>query len=104
MNPRITPQRPAQITVVTAPGCHFCEDARQTLSQLAADGAAIEVELVEATSPAGLALLAAHRPPLNPLVLVDGTYFSGGRLPRRKLQALLDRRAAQSLAGVNSRG
>jgi hypothetical protein len=89
---------------VTAPGCHFCEDAHQALSHLAADGAAIEVELVEATSPAGLALLAEHRPPMNPLVLVDGDYFSAGRLPIRKLRALLGRHEAVTVMGVNSRG
>jgi len=90
MSPGTNLQRPPRITLVTAPGCHFCEDAHQTLTRLAADGAALELELVEATSPAGLALLAEHRPPMNPLVLVDGDYFSAGRLPRRKLQALLD--------------
>jgi glutaredoxin len=88
MSPGTNQQRPPRITVVTTPGCHFCEDAHQVLTQLA-DGAAIELELVEATSPAGLALLAQHRPPMNPLVIVDGTYFSAGRLPRRKLQTLL---------------
>lgn len=93
MSPRTNQQRPHRVTLVTAPGCHFCEDAHQTLTRLAADGAALELELVEATSPAGLALLAEHRPPMNPLVLFDGAYFSAGRLPRRKLQALLDTRS-----------
>ncbi len=83
-------QHPHRITLVTAPGCHLCEDAHQALTRLAADGADLDIELVEATSPAGLALLAAHRPPMNPLVLLDGDYFSAGRFPRRKLQALLD--------------
>jgi hypothetical protein len=94
----------AHLTVVIAPGCHFCEDAQAALAELAAGGAGFDFELVEATSPAGLALLAQHRPPMNPLVLVDGGYFSAGRLPRRKLQALLDRRSAGSLAEVSPRG
>jgi hypothetical protein len=89
MSPGTDLQSPTHITLVTAPGCHFCEDAHQALTHLAADGAAVELELVEATSPAGLALLAQHRPPMNPLVLVDGAYFSAGRLPHRKLHALL---------------
>ena len=97
-------QRSTRITLITAPGCHFCDDARQALTQLAAEGAAIKLQLVEATSPAGLALLAEHRPPMNPLVLIDGTYFSAGRLPRRKLQALLDRRSAKYPAEVIPRG
>lgn len=96
--------RSTRITLVTAPGCHFCDDAQHVLSQLKTAGAAIELEHVEATSPAGLALLAEHRPPMNPLVIVDGSYFSAGRLPRRKLQTLLDRRSAGSLAEVSPRG
>jgi glutaredoxin len=82
----------ATVTVVTAPGCHFCDDARQVLGAMADAGAPIRVDLVEATSPAGRDLLAAHRPAMNPLVLVDGAWFSAGRLPRRKLEALLARR------------
>lgn len=89
MSPGTNPQPPPHITLVTAPGCHFCEDARKALTGIMAEGTALHLELVEATSPAGLALLALHRPPMNPLVLVDGNYFSAGRLPRRKLQALL---------------
>lgn len=90
MSPGTNSQRRRRITLVTAPGCHLCEDAHQVLTRLGADGAELDIEVVEATSPAGLALLAAHRPPMNPLVLVDGAYFSAGRLPRRKLQALID--------------
>ena len=104
MSPGTNQQRPPRITVVTTPGCHFCEDAHQVLTQLAADGAAIDCELVEATSPAGLALLAQHRPPMNPLVLVDGTYFSAGRLPRRKLQTLLASKSTQPESMVARHG
>ena len=96
MSPGSTIQPPTHITVVTAPGCHYCADAHQTLTQLAADGAAVEVEVVEAISAAGLALLATHRPAMNPLVLVDGAYFSAGRLPRRKLEALLTKKATST--------
>ncbi len=82
------------VTVVTSPGCHFCHDAEQILEELAGQDATIRVDLVEATTDAGRALLTEHRPTMNPLVLVDGAYFSAGRLPRRKLQHLLDHRAA----------
>lgn len=97
-------QRSTRITVVTAPGCHFCDDARNTLTQMATEGAVITVTLVEATSPYGLALLAEHRPPMNPLVIVDGRYFSAGRLPRRKLQAFLNRRSVATLTEVSHHG
>ena len=62
-----TNQRTTRLTLVTVPGCHFCEDAHQALSELAANGVAIELEVVEGTSPVGLALLAKHRPAMNPL-------------------------------------
>ncbi len=82
-----------QITVVVAAGCHFCDDAQEGLAHLQQQGHPLTVDLVEATSPEGAALLAAHRPAMNPLVLVDGQYFSAGRLPRRKLEAILQQRA-----------
>lgn len=90
----------ATVTVVTAPGCHFCNDARQVLGAMADAGAPLRIELVDATSPAGRDLLAAHRPAMNPLVFVDGAWFSAGRLPRRKLQALLARRETANTGEV----
>jgi hypothetical protein len=76
------------ITVVHAPACHFCSDAQDALTELGPD-LPVRVELVEAGSDAGQALVGAHRPTMFPLVLVDGAFFSQGRLPRRKLRALL---------------
>lgn len=93
---------PTQITVVTAPGCHFCEEAQDVLSRLHEQGHRLEVHLVEAASAEGAALLATHRPAMNPLVLLGGQYFSAGRLPRRKLEAYL-RQDARVLK-VDSRG
>ena len=77
------------LTLVTAPGCHFCDEAEQAVTELMAGGAPLRLRTVEAASPEGRALLRTHRPAMNPLVLVDGAYFSAGRLPRRKLQGLL---------------
>lgn len=79
---------PTIITLVHAPACHFCVDAQDALDELARQHP-IVVELVDADSDAGQRLLATHRPTMFPLVLVDGRLFSVGRLPRRKLQALL---------------
>ncbi len=93
-----TPAATIRITLVTAAGCHFCDDAHQVLAQFAADDPTIEVETIEAQAPAGAQLLAQHRAPMNPLVLVDGCYFSAGRLPRRKLEALLARRTRAGVA------
>ncbi|WNM23934.1 glutaredoxin [Demequina capsici] len=88
-----------QITLVQSPACHFCEDAAETLSALA-QSFPIEVAQVPLESPLGSRLVAAHRPALNPLVLVDGEYFSAGRLPRKKLTRLLERRAATAAVEV----
>ena len=79
-----TPTGTVRITVVPAPACHFCDDADRTLSELASTFA-FETEHVPAASVEGQRLIATHRPALAPLVLVDGRYFSSGRLPGKKL-------------------
>jgi hypothetical protein len=76
------------ITLVHAPACHFCADAQVALTDLGREYP-ILVDRVEADSVAGQALVGAHRAGMFPLVLVDGAFFSAGRLPRRKLRALL---------------
>jgi len=83
----------ATITVVTAPACPLCADAQAALAELGRD-VPVRVDLVAADSDAGQALVGAHRPAMFPLVLVDGAFFSTGRLPRRKLHALLAARPA----------
>ena len=93
---------PTAITLVTAPGCHFCEDAHKTLTELTHRDPSLALQLVEAATPLGTALITEHRPAMNPLVLVDGRYFSAGRLPRRKLEALLARRESVAAGGVRN--
>jgi hypothetical protein len=86
------------VTLVHAPACHFCEDARTALAEFEREHD-LAVELFEADSDEGRDLVARHRPAMFPLVLVDGAYFSVGRLPQGKLRALL---AAPSGVGVRS--
>jgi glutaredoxin len=83
------------ITLVHAPACHFCADAQDALAEMG-EQLPITVELVEAESPEGEELVGEHRPAMFPLVLVDGEFFSVGRLPRRKLRALLEKRTVGS--------
>ena len=85
----VLPRSPAQVTVVHAPACHFCEDAEAQLAGLA-QRFAMEVRRVELDSPEGRDLVARHRPAMNPLVLIEGQFFSSGRLPRKKLSRLLE--------------
>ena len=86
----------AVITVVHSPACHFCDDAQRVLAEFAAEYP-LAVELVDAGEPRGQALVAVHRAPMFPLVLVDGVFFSVGRLPRKKLRKVL---AARNVAAV----
>ena len=83
--------RPAQVTVVHSPACHFCDDAENALYAMSTEYA-MEISVVYIDSPAGAELVARHRPAMNPLVLVDGEFFSSGRLPRKKLVKVLERR------------
>jgi alkyl hydroperoxide reductase subunit AhpF len=78
------------ITVVHTSACHSCVHALETLAGL---GDEIQLDPISADSAAGKALVATHRPTMFPLVLVDGSFFSQGRLPRAKLRALLARQA-----------
>jgi hypothetical protein len=78
------------ILLVTSPGCHLCEDARTGLAELAA-AFAVDVREADALSPEGATAVERHRPAMWPLVLVDGTFFSSGRLPRAKLRRVLER-------------
>jgi glutaredoxin len=84
--------RDVEVTVVHAPACHFCDDAERALATLA-ERFSLTVRTVDIESAEGRDLLATHRPAMNPLVLVDGVFFSAGRLPRRKLEKLLTGRA-----------
>jgi glutaredoxin len=86
------------VTLIHAPACHFCHDARRALSEFERDYD-LAVELVAADSDEGQDLIARHRPAMFPLVLVDGAFFSVGRLPRGKLRALL---VAQMTAGARA--
>lgn len=86
-----------RVTLVESEACHFCEDALRALDDLARDHDFV-LDIVELRSPAGQALAQRHRPALTPLVLVDGEFFSHGRLPRRKLARLLIERHADAIA------
>lgn len=76
------------VTLLTTEACHLCEDANAELLQRVVRGH-IVLEHVTAGSAGGQALLARHRPAMFPLVLLNGAFFSAGRLPRRKLDRAL---------------
>ncbi len=77
------------VTVVYTAACHLCEDAKAALDDLAGRYQ-LRVNLVDAATAEGAALVRQHRAAMFPLVLIDGEFFSSGRLPRGKLSRLLD--------------
>ena len=93
---------PVRVTVVESAGCHYCEDAHAALEQLAHDGHALEVRTLDLREPEGHDLMRRHGAAVSPLVLVDDTFFSQGRLPRGKLARLLagSTRAASTPTGA----
>lgn len=82
-----------EVLVVSAPACHLCADADAALTDMARSHL-LTVRTVEASSEEGRRVVAAHRPAMFPVVLIDGVLFSVGRLPRGKLRELLEARAA----------
>ena len=88
---------PTNVTVVHSPACHFCADAHAALAELASEFP-LTVEPIAADDQRGQALIRAHRAPMYPLVLVDGAFFSFGRLPRKKLRKLLAQRYSAAVA------
>ena len=92
---------PVRITVVDSEACHFCEDAHRALAALAASYP-LAVDNVDVRSEEGRALMAHHRAPMSPLVLLDDTFFSSGRLPRRKLEKVLKGRYDETQGAVTA--
>ena len=79
---------PVQVTLVEAPACHLCEDAKSALAVIA-QSYPVNVRVLSVLDEPGRTLMQEHRAPMSPLVLLDGDYFSSGRLPRRKLEKRL---------------
>ncbi len=84
----------ARITVITAPGCHYCRDALDALAEIGAT-IPLEVTEVDVRTPVGMSLMQQHGAAMSPLVLLDGSFVSAGRLPRGKLRSLLIQRVGR---------
>jgi thiol-disulfide isomerase/thioredoxin len=91
-----------QVTVVESEACHFCDDAHRVLEGLAS-AYPLSVRAIDVRGDEGGQLMRRHRAAMSPLVLVDGVFFSQGRLPRRKLTKLLTQRyGASSIQAMSS--
>jgi hypothetical protein len=98
---------PTRVIVVESDACHFCDDAHRVLEELAVRYP-LAIDTVSVRTAAGQELMSSHRAALSPLVLLDGTFFSHGRLPRRKLTKVLHARygdpARRTAEGALSHG
>ena len=80
-------------TLVTAPGCHLCDHARQVLLRLQRAWPLV-VEEVEWNSAEGQAFVRRDGVPFPPALYVGGEFYGYGRLSEGRLQRLLERRVA----------
>ena len=77
--------KPVDVVLVTAPGCHFCDEAGRLLDKLG-EVTPLAVRTVPLSSDEGRGLLVRHRVPFPPILLVDGVLFGYGRISRRNLE------------------
>lgn len=78
-----------EVVLVTAPGCHFCDDARSLLEEFGRSSRLV-VREVELSSDEGSEIARHFRVPFPPVVLVNGAYVGHGRISGRKLAKVLD--------------
>ncbi len=88
--------RPVDILLVTAPGCHLCDDAVRLLDEIG-ESTPLAVRFVPMSSDEGRALLVRYRVPFPPILVVDGVFVGYGRVSRRKLESLFATRPASDL-------
>ena len=82
------------VVLVTAPRCHFCEDAKSALAEMARRYP-LRIREVDLAEPEGVALIRRFRVPFPPIVTIDGSLFGHGRISRRKLEATLSARGSE---------
>ena len=74
------------VLLLTAPACHYCDEARALLARLS-DEFELVVETHSAADDAGRALALAHGVLVPPAIFVNGQFLQYGRPSERKLRA-----------------
>lgn len=84
-----------ELVLITTPGCHLCEEARLALEELR-QAFRLTVREIHPLDGEGIAIVERYRTAMWPVVILDGTLFSAGRLPSLKLRRLLEREVERS--------
>lgn len=80
---------PIELTLLTKPGCHLCDDAREVVAQVVDDlGAAPSVMVTERSILDDPALAATYSEEI-PVVLIDGRVHSNWRVDPGRLRTAL---------------
>lgn len=79
---------PVHITLLTQERCGFCEQAQATLERLTREYP-LALTYIDLASAEGRRLALEHGVLFAPGVLLDGAFFSYGRLSERKLRRAL---------------
>jgi len=77
-----------EVVLLTKEDCHFCEQAKDVLARLRGEYD-LRVREVALESDEGRSLALEAAAPFPPVVLLNGTTFSYGRLSERKLRKAL---------------
>jgi len=81
------------VTVLTQPSCAYCDQAKEILSRLAPDYS-LDINEIGLLTEDGRKLAVANGVMFAPGILIDGKFFSFGRLSEKKLKSKLDRERA----------
>ena len=78
----------SEVLLLTKEDCHFCEQAKEVLGRLRGEYE-LRVREVTLESDEGRTLALESGAPFPPVVFLNGTTFSYGRLSERKLRKAL---------------
>jgi hypothetical protein len=81
------------ITLLTAPSCRLCDDAKVVLNRVALDFD-LTIESISIDTTRGQALMIEYQVAFPPGVLIDDKPFSYGRLSERRLRRMLESQRA----------
>src|SRR3972149_3771936 len=78
-----------EVVLVTAVGCHLCDDAKVVLADLG-HRFNLDVREVDLSTDEGTALARRFGAPFPPLLFVGGAYVGHGRVSRRRLNRVIE--------------